>query len=37
MKVRKMVQLLGDDHGTRCGVCLEFAAQSVLDYQGGKR
>jgi hypothetical protein len=25
-----------DDHGTKCGVCLEIAAQSVLDYQEGK-
>ncbi|KKI94086.1 hypothetical protein WQ54_00670 [Bacillus sp. SA1-12] len=25
-----------DDHGTKCGVCLEIAAQSILDYQDGK-
>lgn len=25
-----------DDHGTKCGVCLEIAAQSVIDYQNGK-
>lgn len=25
-----------DDHGTKCGVCLETAAQSVLDYSKGK-
>ncbi|MBD1382235.1 PCYCGC motif-containing (lipo)protein [Metabacillus arenae] len=24
-----------DDHGTKCGVCLEIAAQSVLDYKEG--
>lgn len=25
-----------DDHGTKCGVCLEIAAQSVMDYSNGK-
>ncbi len=25
-----------DDHGTKCGVCLEIAAQSIMDYQEGK-
>ncbi|WP_223701934.1 PCYCGC domain-containing protein [Sutcliffiella deserti] len=25
-----------DDHGTRCGVCLEIAATSVLEYKEGK-
>jgi hypothetical protein len=25
-----------DDHGTRCGVCLEIAATSVIEYQNGK-
>ncbi|WP_394231346.1 PCYCGC motif-containing (lipo)protein [Niallia oryzisoli] len=25
-----------DDHGTKCGVCLDIAAQSVVDYQNGK-
>ncbi|WP_416435473.1 PCYCGC motif-containing (lipo)protein [Priestia megaterium] len=25
-----------DDHGTKCGVCLEIAAQSVSDLESGK-
>ncbi|HWO96826.1 MAG TPA: PCYCGC motif-containing (lipo)protein [Bacillus sp. (in: firmicutes)] len=25
-----------DDHGTRCGVCLEIAAESIVDYSEGK-
>ncbi|WP_412768026.1 PCYCGC motif-containing (lipo)protein [Halobacillus yeomjeoni] len=25
-----------DDHATKCGVCLEIAAQSIMDYQEGK-
>ncbi len=25
-----------DDHGTKCGVCLEIAAQAVVDYNKGK-
>ncbi|MFC3885174.1 PCYCGC motif-containing (lipo)protein [Bacillus songklensis] len=25
-----------DDHGTRCGVCLEIAAESITDYSKGK-
>lgn len=25
-----------DDHGTRCGVCLEIAAESIVDYSKGK-
>ncbi|NGY86748.1 hypothetical protein F6Y05_19420 [Bacillus megaterium] len=25
-----------DDHGTKCGVCLEIAAQAVVDYSKGK-
>ena len=25
-----------DDHGTRCGVCLETAAESIVDYSKGK-
>lgn len=28
--------IVWDDHGTKCGVCLEIAAQSVLQLQGGK-
>lgn len=28
--------IVWDDHGTKCGVCLEIAAQSILDYQAGK-
>ncbi|WP_173917871.1 PCYCGC motif-containing (lipo)protein [Halobacillus sp. Marseille-Q1614] len=28
--------LVWDDHGTKCGVCLEIAAQSIVDYQDGK-
>lgn len=28
--------LVWDDHGTKCGTCLEIAAQSVLDYSKGK-
>ncbi|MFK2824138.1 PCYCGC motif-containing (lipo)protein [Bacillus sp. B190/17] len=29
-------QVVWDDHGTRCGVCLEIAAESVLMSQDGK-
>ncbi|WP_078380286.1 PCYCGC motif-containing (lipo)protein [Sutcliffiella halmapala] len=25
-----------DDHGTRCGVCLEIAASSIVEYSKGK-
>ncbi|MGI8316337.1 PCYCGC motif-containing (lipo)protein [Halobacillus mangrovi] len=25
-----------DDHATKCGVCLEIAAQSIIDHQEGK-
>jgi bacterioferritin-associated ferredoxin len=25
-----------DDHGTRCGVCLEIAATAVMEYKDGK-
>lgn len=25
-----------DEHGTKCGVCLEIAATSIQDYQSGK-
>ncbi|MGE8079696.1 PCYCGC motif-containing (lipo)protein [Peribacillus loiseleuriae] len=28
--------VIWDDHGTKCGVCLEIAAQSVIDYSEGK-
>ncbi|TYS63568.1 hypothetical protein FZC76_18935 [Sutcliffiella horikoshii] len=28
--------LTWDDHGTRCGVCLEIAATSVMEYSKGK-
>ncbi|WP_082235671.1 PCYCGC motif-containing (lipo)protein [Halobacillus massiliensis] len=28
--------LVWDDHGTKCGVCLEIAAQSIVDFQDGK-
>lgn len=28
--------LVWDDHGTKCGVCLEIAAQSINDYSKGK-
>ncbi|MFG6150544.1 PCYCGC motif-containing (lipo)protein [Halobacillus sp. B23F22_1] len=28
--------LVWDDHGTKCGVCLEIAAQAIVDYQEGK-
>ncbi|AZB42034.1 hypothetical protein CEF21_06855 [Bacillus sp. FJAT-42376] len=28
--------LVWDDHGTKCGVCMEIAAKSVADYQNGK-
>lgn len=28
--------LVWDDHGTKCGVCLEIAAKSVLDFSEGK-
>jgi bacterioferritin-associated ferredoxin len=25
-----------DDHGTKCGVCLEIAAESIIEYGNGK-
>ncbi|QFT89293.1 hypothetical protein FIU87_11590 [Bacillus sp. THAF10] len=28
--------LVWDDHGTKCGVCLEIAATAVMDYSEGK-
>ncbi|MCP3031769.1 PCYCGC domain-containing protein [Halobacillus sp. A1] len=28
--------LVWDDHGTKCGVCLEIAAQAIVDHQDGK-
>ncbi|WP_226670128.1 PCYCGC domain-containing protein [Metabacillus litoralis] len=28
--------IVWDDHGTKCGVCLEIAAQSIVDFQEGK-
>jgi Protein of unknown function with PCYCGC motif len=28
--------IVWDDHGTKCGVCLEIAAKSVIDYSEGK-
>ncbi|RDY72509.1 PCYCGC motif-containing (lipo)protein [Halobacillus sp. SY10] len=28
--------IVWDDHGTKCGVCMEIAAQSIIDYQDGK-
>ncbi|MBM7604281.1 bacterioferritin-associated ferredoxin [Metabacillus crassostreae] len=28
--------IIWDDHGTKCGVCLEIAAQSIVDFQEGK-
>ncbi|MGQ3378108.1 PCYCGC motif-containing (lipo)protein [Priestia endophytica] len=29
-------KVVWDDHGTKCGVCLEIAAQSVSDLKAGK-
>ncbi|CDQ21451.1 Protein of unknown function with PCYCGC motif-containing protein [Halobacillus karajensis] len=29
-------RIVWDDHGTKCGVCLDIAAQSIVDYQQGK-
>lgn len=29
-------RIVWDDHGTKCIVCLEIAAQSISDYQDGK-
>ncbi|WP_268842857.1 PCYCGC motif-containing (lipo)protein (plasmid) [Priestia megaterium] len=29
-------KVVWDDHGTKCGVCLEIAAQSVSDLKSGK-
>ncbi|GIN23002.1 MAG TPA: hypothetical protein DEO65_14720 [Bacillus bacterium] len=29
-------RIVWDDHGTKCIVCLEIAAQSISDYQNGK-
>ena len=28
--------IVWDDHGTKCGVCLEIAAQSILDLNDGR-
>ncbi|KHE72795.1 PCYCGC motif-containing (lipo)protein [Halobacillus sp. BBL2006] len=28
--------IVWDDHATKCGVCLEIAAQSIVDHQDGK-
>ncbi|WP_254052764.1 PCYCGC domain-containing protein [Bacillus sp. V59.32b] len=33
---KKNGAVVWDDHGTKCGVCLEIAAQSVVDYSKGK-
>ncbi|MFD1738106.1 PCYCGC motif-containing (lipo)protein [Bacillus salitolerans] len=35
-EIREDGSLVWDDHGTRCGVCLEIAAKSVIDYSQGK-
>ncbi len=32
---KKNGEVVWDDHGTRCGVCLEIAAQSILDLNDG--
>ncbi|TYR81588.1 hypothetical protein FZC66_07060 [Priestia megaterium] len=29
-------RVVWDDHGTKCGVCLEIAAQSISDLENGK-
>jgi hypothetical protein len=33
---KKDGKVVWDDHGTKCGVCLEIAAQSVSDLKSGK-
>jgi len=33
---KKDGKVVWDDHGTKCGVCLEIAAQSVSDLESGK-
>ncbi|WP_257064456.1 PCYCGC domain-containing protein [Priestia megaterium] len=33
---KKDGKVVWDDHGTKCGVCLEIAAQSVSDLKAGK-
>ncbi|RFU63753.1 PCYCGC motif-containing (lipo)protein [Peribacillus glennii] len=33
---KKDGKVVWDDHGTKCGVCLQIAAQSVIDLQNGK-
>lgn len=33
---KKDGKIVWDDHGTRCGVCLEIAAQSVYELNNGK-
>ncbi len=33
---KKNGKVVWDDHATGCGVCLEIAAQSILDFQNGK-
>lgn len=32
---KKSGEVVWDDHGTKCGVCLEIAAQSILDLNTG--
>lgn len=29
-------EIVWDDHGTRCGVCLDIAAESIIQYKDGK-
>lgn len=33
---KKDGKVVWDDHGTKCGVCLEIAAQSISDLKAGK-
>ncbi|WP_413008518.1 PCYCGC motif-containing (lipo)protein [Peribacillus frigoritolerans] len=32
LKIKKMEYFVWDGHGTKCGGCLEMAAQSTVDY-----
>ncbi|MEH6946973.1 PCYCGC motif-containing (lipo)protein [Bacillus sp. JJ634] len=33
---KKSGAVVWDDHGTKCGVCLEIAAKTVIDFNNGK-
>lgn len=35
-EIKENGEVVWDDHGTRCDVCLETAAESIIQYQEGK-